>query len=85
MIYNWAVSRHLIQTYTSLCKDNGQGMGPASIHLGGLHNGLGMGSATGGIHPSNEECGIREVWAHNMEEEFKTICQVSKAFSPGGR
>ena len=51
-------------------------MGPASIHLGGLHNGLGMGSATGGIHPSNEECGIREVWAHNMEEEFKTICQV---------
>lgn len=49
-------------------------MGPASIHLGGLHNGLGMSSMN--IMPTNEECGIREVWAHNMEEEFKTICQV---------
>jgi len=46
-------------------------MGPASIHLGGLQNGLGT-----NVHPTNEECGIREVWAHNMEEEFKTICQV---------
>ena len=51
-------------------------MGPASIHLGGLQNGLGMSNLN--VHPTNEECGIREVWAHNMEEEFKTICQVSK-------
>jgi len=49
-------------------------MGPASIHLGGLQNGLGVSNMN--IHPTNEECGIREVWAHNMEEEFKTICQV---------
>ena len=49
-------------------------MGPASIHLGGLQNGLGMSNLN--VHPTNEECGIREVWAHNMEEEFKTICQV---------
>lgn len=27
-------------------------------------------------HPSNEECGIRDVWAHNLEEEFRTIRQV---------
>jgi len=49
-------------------------MGPASIHLGGLQNGLGTSNMN--VHPTNEECGIREVWAHNMEEEFKTICQV---------
>lgn len=27
-------------------------------------------------HPSNEECGIRDVWAHNLEDEFRTIRQV---------
>ncbi len=26
--------------------------------------------------PSNEDVGIREVWSHNLEEEFKSICQV---------
>lgn len=38
-----------------------------------------MPSATvSGSHiPSNEECGIRDVWAHNLEEEFRTIRQVS--------
>ena len=49
-------------------------MGPASIHLGGLQNGLGTSNMN--VHPTNEECGIREVWAHNLEEEFGTICQV---------
>jgi len=50
-------------------------MGPASIpNLGGFQNGLGTNNIN--VHPTNEECGIREVWAHNMEEEFKTICQV---------
>lgn len=28
-------------------------------------------------HPNNEDCGIRDVWAHNLEDEFKTIRQVS--------
>lgn len=27
-------------------------------------------------HPNNEECGIRDVWAHNLEDEFRTIRQV---------
>lgn len=38
-----------------------------------------MPSATisGGIIPSNEECGIRDVWAHNLEDEFRTIRQVN--------
>jgi len=26
--------------------------------------------------PTNEDVGIREVWNHNLEEEFKRICQV---------
>lgn len=29
-------------------------------------------------HPNNEDCGIRDVWAHNLEDEFKTIRQVLK-------
>jgi CCR4-NOT transcription complex subunit 7/8 len=28
----------------------------------------------------NEECGIREVWASNMEEEFKQICHTVQKF-----
>lgn len=41
-----------------------------------------MPSATvSGSHiPSNEECGIRDVWAHNLEEEFRTIRQVKQPF-----
>lgn len=31
----------------------------------------------GSQHPNNEECGIRDVWAHNLEDEFRTIRQVS--------
>lgn len=38
----------------------------------------GMPAATLGSsqHPNNEECGIRDVWAHNLEDEFRTIRQV---------
>lgn len=28
-------------------------------------------------HPNNEDCGIRDVWAHNLEDEFRTIRQVN--------
>ena len=53
-------------------------MGPAPIPLD-LHH------AANGCHnphlaPSdrtNEECGIREVWAVNLEDEFRAICHVS--------
>lgn len=31
-------------------------------------------------HPNNEECGIRDVWAHNLEDEFRTIRQVMSIF-----
>ena len=30
---------------------------------------------------TNEECGIREVWAHNLDAEFRTICQVVQKFN----
>jgi len=30
--------------------------------------------------PSNEECGIRDVWAYNLDEEFKTIRQVVQTY-----
>jgi len=29
---------------------------------------------------TNEECGIKEVWAHNLAEEFHTICYVVRDF-----
>lgn len=38
-------------------------------------NGEGMGGALPGS-TTNEECGIREVWADNLEAEFKSICKV---------
>ena len=30
--------------------------------------------------PINEECGIRDVWGHNLEEEFRTIRQVVQRY-----
>ncbi len=51
-----------------------------------------MPSAIGGGHashsnntiPSNEECGIRDVWKHNLEEEFRTIRQVVQNYNHVG-
>lgn len=34
----------------------------------------------GATLPSNEECGIRDVWGHNLEEEFRTIRQVVQQY-----
>lgn len=47
-----------------------------------------MPSAIGGGHsshsniniPSNEECGIRDVWRHNLDEEFRTIRLVVQKY-----
>ena len=39
-----------------------------------------MGGAGGGREPTNEECGIREVWKATLEEEFDTIRQVVKHY-----
>ena len=53
-------------------------MSPAAIHMSVTNGHAAAGLGAPGGPSSNEDCGIREVWAHNMEEEFKTICQVSK-------
>ena len=37
-------------------------------------NNLGSSGMTGST--MNEECGIREVWATNLDEEFRKICKV---------
>lgn len=39
-----------------------------------------MGQKGGANMPTNEECGIRDVWNHNLEEEFKTIRNVVQKY-----
>lgn len=34
----------------------------------------------GGNIPNNEDCGIRDVWKHNLEEEFRTIRQIVQKY-----
>ena len=54
-------------------------MSPAAVHMGVANGHSGVtGAPTGPA--TNEECGIREVWAHNLDEEFKTICQIIQQF-----
>ena len=62
----------------------------APMHLGdfgGIHApggmiGMGLGGppAAAAATTTNEDCGIREVWAHNLDEEFKTICYVVRNY-----
>jgi hypothetical protein len=66
------------QQQQQVIADNSAIMSPASVHM--VSNGhAGVLGATSGF-TTNEDCGIREVWAHNMEEEFKTICQIVQRF-----
>uniref|UniRef100_A0A182QQ84 poly(A)-specific ribonuclease n=1 Tax=Anopheles farauti TaxID=69004 RepID=A0A182QQ84_9DIPT len=49
---------------------------PSAVSGGGGHGGGGGGGggAGGNMNPqTNEECGIRDVWRHNLDEEFRTI------------
>lgn len=56
-------------------------MSPASVHTGFTNGHAAAGGNMTGTGPTtNEDCGIREVWAHNLEEEFKTICQIIQTF-----
>ena len=50
---------------------------PVNTLMGGIGGANLMGNGVGG---SNEEYGIREVWSHNLEEEFKVICHVVREF-----
>ena len=52
-------------------------MGPAPIPLDLHHNTNGCPNPNlDAADRTNEECGIREVWAVNLEDEFRAICQV---------
>lgn len=31
--------------------------------------------------PNNEDCGIRDVWAHNLEDEFRTIRKIVQKYN----
>lgn len=44
---------------------------------GGTADSMPAATLGGAQHPSNEDCGIRDVWAHNLEDEFRTIRQVN--------
>ncbi|XP_041782018.1 CCR4-NOT transcription complex subunit 7-like isoform X1 [Anopheles merus] len=52
---------------------------PSAVSGGGGHGGGGGGGGGGSggggnMNPqTNEECGIRDVWRHNLDEEFRTI------------
>lgn len=66
-------------------------MAPAAVHMAhGVaaedvgHHHQGQPHANGttiGPGLTNEDCGIREVWAHNLEAEFKIICQVVREYN----
>ena len=52
-------------------------MGPAPTPLDLHHNANGCPILNSNISDrTNEQCGIREVWAVNLEDEFRSICQV---------
>ena len=55
----------------------GVGGGGMDVHGGG---GGGSGTAGGGGLSSNEACGIREVWTHNLIEEFQNIARVVQKY-----
>ena len=52
-------------------------IGPAPISLDLHHDTNGCPNHNfNASDKTNEQCGIREVWAANLEEEFRSICQV---------
>src|SRR5699024_8652707 len=56
---------------------HGGGSGGARPHGGGPGAGAHPNSGNASQQPlTNDECGIREVWASNLEEEFKMIRQI---------
>ncbi|XP_054269291.1 CCR4-NOT transcription complex subunit 7 [Macrosteles quadrilineatus] len=63
---NWAT--HLLEKLGGSPGTTGQASGGGS-------------SNTNLVIPSNEECGIRDVWNHNLHEEFRTIRHVVQKYT----
>lgn len=40
----------------------------------------GVSAAAAAAAQANEECGIRDVWHHNLEEEFRNIRQIVQTY-----
>uniref|UniRef100_A0A8D8E0H5 poly(A)-specific ribonuclease n=1 Tax=Culex pipiens TaxID=7175 RepID=A0A8D8E0H5_CULPI len=57
---------------------------PSAVSGGGNHTGGGGGGGGGNgnnMNPqTNEECGIRDVWRHNLDEEFRTIRHIVQKY-----
>ncbi|XP_058829256.1 CCR4-NOT transcription complex subunit 7 [Topomyia yanbarensis] len=59
---------------------------PSAVGGGGGGNHTGGGGGGGGGNgnnmntQSNEECGIRDVWRHNLDEEFRTIRHIVQKY-----
>ncbi|EAT38720.1 AAEL009400-PA [Aedes aegypti] len=47
---------------------------------GGNHTGGGGGNGNNMNPQTNEECGIRDVWRHNLDEEFRTIRHIVQKY-----
>ncbi|XP_062562687.1 CCR4-NOT transcription complex subunit 7 isoform X1 [Armigeres subalbatus] len=47
---------------------------------GGNHTGTGGGNGNNMNPQTNEECGIRDVWRHNLDEEFRTIRHIVQKY-----
>nr|XP_019538875.2 CCR4-NOT transcription complex subunit 7 isoform X1 [Aedes albopictus] len=47
---------------------------------GGNHAGSGGGNGNNMNPQTNEECGIRDVWRHNLDEEFRTIRHIVQKY-----
>lgn len=55
------------------------GNGPVVVGSGNAGSIGGVHSGSGNL-PNNEECGIRDVWRHNLEEEFRMIRRVVQKY-----
>jgi len=81
-----AAAAAAVQNSNMVLAANGQS-GGASANPNGNPNpsgnaGLsssGLAAALAGLQ-TNEECGIKEVWSHNLEEEFGKICYVVRDY-----
>lgn len=51
----------------------------ASLGSAGVqHNSAAVAAA---VQQSNEDCGIRDVWRHNLEEEFRNIREIVQTYN----
>ena len=60
-------------------EDEARGGGGGGGGGGGIAGGGSSGAVASNIQ-TNEECGIRDVWRHNLDEEFRTIRHIVRKY-----